>query len=428
MASGGRFRTVLAIAVAAMVQGELLNFARATGDTWVANSATQNNWDSPGAWQRNNPPQSGDDLYFNGGGYNVSNNNLNGLSINSISFRGGYTLTGNSLTLTRGLYLQINTPGVVENIQLAGLDAQYLQFGTGGYGGYSNGTIIFGGSGNTYTFGADTGLWAQGQTGTATINTGKNTVEFSGGAYIGTKQTANKVMVKITGDSEGTISFDDAIHLEMYGTINFAGAETCVLSGDNTGPGSLIQSGSGTTTLSGNNDYTGTTTVSDGILDVTGVISASAILVDGGTLAGPGGSVGNVTLASGTLTAHDANNATGDLSVGSLTTNGGNLEFNLGKKSDVDTIKVSGTASLSNSTQLKLHLVEGAVPRADENAAILSAQHLIDNMPGFTNGVGETVNLNGILITPYIGGSKPAGNANPGTNPNSIYLYISDGK
>ncbi|HTV48040.1 MAG TPA: autotransporter-associated beta strand repeat-containing protein [Phycisphaerae bacterium] len=430
MIKSRKLKLVLAVAAAAMIHGASQKTAFATGDTWVANSPTANNWDSPGAWQGNNPPQAGDDLYFNGSGTSVSNNDLNGLSVNSISFRGAYTLTGNSLTMTRGLYIQTELSGVVDTIKLSGIDGQYLQFGTGGYGGYSNGTVAFAGSGNTYTFDADTGLWAQGQTGTATIDAGNDEIEFSGGAYIGTKETKNKVMVKITGDSGGKISFDDTIHLELFGTINFAGAQTTVLSGDNTGPGSLLQTGSGTTTLAGNNDYSGNTVVSHGVLDITGAISASEITVDGGTLTGPGGSVQSVSMDSGAITAHDADNPTGTLSINSLTTSGGTLEFNVGKESVVDLIKVSGVANLGSATGLQFYFayIKGAGPIPGENVAILSAQNLKNQMAGFTDGVGKTVNRNGMLVTPYIGGSKPVGDANPGTNPNTIYVYVSSGK
>ncbi|HTV48041.1 MAG TPA: autotransporter-associated beta strand repeat-containing protein [Phycisphaerae bacterium] len=416
-----KFFIVLTLAAAATAQGQFCKSAHAIADTWRAISAASNNWDSPGAWHGNNPPQDGDDLYFNGGGFSVSNNNLSGLSVNIISFRGAYTLTGNELTLNSGLYIQPSSSGVVDTIKLGGIDGEYIQFDTPA-------TVVFGGAGNTFSFDADTGLWAQGQTGTVTIDAGNNNLEFSGGAYIGTNQPSNKVTVNFAGGSEGTISFDDVVHLQKYCTINFTGAQSSALTGGIIGAGNIIQSGSGTTTLSGDNEYSGTTTISSGVLDVTGNMTTSAIKVDGGTLAGPGGSVGSVTMDAGAITAHDANNATGTLTISSLTTNGGTLEFNLGAGS-ADVIKVSETANIGSSTKLNFNF-KGAVPASGEgeNVAILMAKNLQNNLPGFKDSVAAPLIGLGLVITPYIGGGKPVGDENPGTDPNTIYLYVSGNK
>jgi autotransporter-associated beta strand protein len=428
-----KLSAALSIAALVMAQGVVPKIARATGDTWTANSASNNNWNSAGAWTGNNPPQDGDDLYFDGSGYATSNNNITDLSINTISFRGNisYILTGNSLTLNGGLYIQTNNPSIVETINLAEIDGQYIQFGTGGSGGYSNGNLTFEGGGKTFNFDADTGLWAQGQTGTATINVGNNTLAFSGGAWIGSENSKNNVTLDISGSSGGNVSFGDVINLGKYGTLKFTGAQTSTLSGALSGGGNLIQSGSGVTILSETNDYTGATTVNGGVLDVTGMISASNITQSGGTLCGPGGSVQSVILNSGVLQAHDATHSTGNLAIKSLTTNSGKILINVGSSSKVDVINVISAAPLGHGTTLMLNLLPLALPTPGENVLILSSTSLTNNLPGFINGVGPTTVAGHIALTPYVGGSKPGGgitnDANIQTNPNDIYLYVSGG-
>ncbi|WP_395397576.1 autotransporter-associated beta strand repeat-containing protein [Novosphingobium sp. BL-8A] len=78
-----------------------------------------------------------------------------------------------------------------------------------------------------------------------------------------------------------------------YGVIEFSGSGN-VTTGGVSGTGSVIQSGSGTTTLgSGNNNYTGGTTITGGTLvgvtDTSLGDSASALTIDGGTLRLTGG-------------------------------------------------------------------------------------------------------------------------------------------
>jgi len=83
------------------------------------------------------------------------------------------------------------------------------------------------------------------------------------------------------------------------GSLEFSGGSFDVQSGI-TGTGSLLKEGSGTLTLSGENSYTGDTTVRSGALIVNGVLAASDVVVEsGGMLKGSGTIGGDVTIASG---------------------------------------------------------------------------------------------------------------------------------
>jgi len=132
-------------------------------------------------------------------------------------------------------------------------------------------------------------------------------------------------------------------------TVGSDGQSTTV-SGRITGAGgSLVKTGNGTLTLSGNNTYTGTTTIYDGKLVVDGSLASSLVSVNGGVLGGSG-QVGDVAVnAGGTI-------APGN-SIGTLTVNG-NLTFASGSYYQVevnaagqgDRINVSGLATINGGT------------------------------------------------------------------------------
>ncbi|WP_209438621.1 beta strand repeat-containing protein, partial [Buttiauxella gaviniae] len=159
-----------------------------------------------------------------------------------------------------------------------------------------------------------------------TVLTGSGT--YTGGTTIsaGTLQLGNG---GTTGSLKGDVAND--------GTLAFNRADSMTLDGTISGGGELLQSGNGATTLTGNNSYTGNTTVNAGSLYIDGVQSAATgttTVNSGGTLGGNGTIGGVVNVADGGTLAPGGNNVQpGTLTVnGDLTlSNGAALSYSLGQ-------------------------------------------------------------------------------------------------
>ena len=121
------------------------------------------------------------------------------------------------------------------------------------------------------------------------------------------------------------------------------------------GPGVTV-AGAGTVTLSGSDNYYGTTTINAGALLVDGALTASPVAVNaGGTLEGVGPIADTVTLASGgaILPGPTGANSTGSLSTGSLSLQAGasyDVELAGASPGQYDQLNVTGTATLSGAT------------------------------------------------------------------------------
>ncbi len=172
------------------------------------------------------------------------------------------------------------------------------------------------------------------------------------------------------------------------GAVTLGGGTLTVGDGGNTsyagvisGAGNVVKQGAGTLTLSGSNLYGGTTTIGAGTLQISGAAdrlpTATAVTLANvatakldlnslnqtiGSLAGGGGTGGNVTLGSGRLTVGDANSTayTGIISgTGSLSKQGGGaLTLNAANTFNGDTRIGSGALSLGIGTALQSSTVD----------------------------------------------------------------------
>jgi fibronectin-binding autotransporter adhesin len=195
------------------------------------------------------------------------------------------------------------------------ISAGTLQIGNGGTSGsivgdvVDNGALVFNRSGSSTFAGAISGSGSLAQKGPGTLTlTGTNT--YTGGTIIsaGTLQIGNG---GTAGSITGNITNNRALVFNHSDSLAFAGAIS--------GNGSLVQTGTGTLTLSGANTYIGGTTINTGtlVLAGSGSLASSAWINNQGTfdISGTtaGASIqalrgqGSVNLGSQTLTVTRAN-------------------------------------------------------------------------------------------------------------------------
>jgi autotransporter-associated beta strand protein len=173
-----------------------------------------------------------------------------------------------------------------------------------------------------------------------------------------------------------------------------------------------VKLGANTLTLSGNNTYTGATTVSAGTLLINGsTSSSSAVNVSSGAILGGNGTIGGaVNVNSGGFLA--PGNSPGLLTVGSLTLNSGSttaFEINniTTRGTDYDAINItvasgltlngtftinftSGTA-LANTTNINLFGYTGT--HTGDFASMTSTGFYPSGLGGWTHGVGDVWTL-----------------------------------
>ncbi len=134
--------------------------------------------------------------------------------------------------------------------------------------------------------------------------------------------------------------------LELAGT-SLGSAISGVISDNSTATGtlSLTKSGAGTWALSGNNSYTGATTVTAGTLIISsaGNLTSSASTVNGGTL--------TVNGLAGAVTVNSTGTLSGNGTVGAVVVNAGGT---LAPGNSAGILTVSGNVSLGGSTSLEL--------------------------------------------------------------------------
>lgn len=305
------------------------------------------------------------------------------------------------------------------------VEAGTLQLGNGGTTGSILGDVQLGGTlafnrSDTYTFSGvvsdrsgSHGQVVQNGTGVVVL-AGANS--YSGGTVFN-KGTIAVASDGNLGDAAGGLTFDGGT-LRYDGTFDVGATRAVTLqagggsfdsngfaagvASDVTGAGGLTKTGAGTLTLSGQNDYTGATTVSQGTLSASVAHSfsaRSAVSVAAGASLDLGGldqiigtlsGAGSVALGSGNLTVDETSNSTfsGGLSGGGSFTKSGS-----GK------LMLSGTSTYTGQTFVK--------------QGTLSVNGSIASSSGITVETGGTLGGTGTLasVTVNNGGTLAPGNS-----------------
>ena len=267
---------------------------------------------------------------------------------------------------------------------------------TGGAGGFGagGGGAFHAGAGGPFGGTGGAGLGADGGGGAAL----GGAVFLGAGGALTLENTEFTGMFAVTAGSAGPESTGGATDGEAHGALaflvtgttlvnNVAAGNTRTLPEAIAGDGGLAKAGAGTLVLTGNNVYTGATTVSAGVLRVNGTQTASAITVqNGGTLQG-GGTVGMVSVQSGGTLAPGL--SPGTINTQSLSLVSGAIfavEINgTTAGSQYDQTHVTGTVSLGGAT---LNLSVGFTLAGLQTFAILVNDES-DAVSGTFNGVAE---------------------------------------
>lgn len=297
------------------------------------------------------------------------------LGTNALTLSGANTYSGGTTVGTGTLILTSDlTSNTVVN------SGATLQIGTGGTTGsligdlVANGTVIFDRSDNYLLAGALSGngsLIKRGSglltldgvyafTGTTSILGGTlkitqlaagSELELGNGATVdlsGGQQTVGA----LSGGTGSTVNIEDATL-----TVSQTGVGTTnTFAGSLTGDGALIVDGTGNFVLSGNNTYTGPTSVNGGLLTVNGSINSPTTVTDGGTLGGSGQINGLVSITSGGTLA--PGNSPGTLNIaGPLTLASGStlaIEVDPTLAINHDQVNVTGTATIVDGAKLQV--------------------------------------------------------------------------
>jgi autotransporter-associated beta strand protein len=261
------------------------------------------------------------------------------------------------------------------------------------------GTSVFGGILADHTSG--TGILALATSGTAALALiGTNT--YSGATTIGAGSSLD-LGNNGTAGSLGTSNVVDNGSLILHRTDAFTVANAI------SGSGTVIQSGSSTTSLTAANTYTGDTTINAGSLLVDGSVSSAVTVNSGGTLGGSGSVAGVVSVASGgILLPGDSTSSTGVLSTADVSlAAGANFDPTLNSSilgSGYSQLNVTGTVNLGGAS----FNPAGLRANHDGDQLVILNNDGTDSVTGTFSGLPEggrvTVNSVPYYIT-YHGGS-----------------------
>ncbi len=324
--------------------------------TWNGAATNNNLWSNQTNWG-GNAPNGGDSLVFAGTVRLNTTNDFTYLSAagTNVSFlfqtnAGAFILNGNQMALTGGITnLSANHQTINLAITLAGTNTiaatsnsiviNGVISGTNGLIKTGAATLVLNAT-NTYTGGTTVSAGTL-QIGASEVLANTGAVTVSGGTFdIGSFSDSVGIVTLTSGTITGTTGVLTGTSYAMSGT----DAVSAILGGT----GALTKTGSGTTTtLSGANSYTGTTTVTTGVLNIQNATGLGTTA--GGTSVANGAALelqGGISIGVEALTL----NGTGVSSGGALRNISGNNTYGglitLGRASRINSD--SGTLSLTN--------------------------------------------------------------------------------
>ena len=175
-------------------------------------------------------------------------------------------------------------------------------------------------------------------------------------------------------------------NISNNGMLIYGGANNQTLGGTISGSGALVQSGTASLTLTGDNTYSGTTTVTNGTLVLNGTHTngAAYTIQSGGTLLGTGRTASSVTVNSGGVIQPGSGSTIGSLTIGGLTLNG--------------TLSILLGGATSSLLEVKGDFNNNGMVSFTTNAALTADLYPFLNYTGAYSGAfaGSLTNTNGI--------------------------------
>ncbi len=289
----------------------------------------------------------------------VYNPTVDVLAVSSIG-RGAYVLYDVTSYFPQATVLQF---GLADNNSAP--DASYLTDGTVG----SRPLIKYGAG--TLTIAGDASY-----TGGTTIN--------GGALVLGNGGASGSVLGNITFCSNAG---DPSCDVSTSKTLGFNRSDIFTYPGSITGPGQVVQGGTGTTILTGISNYSGPTIVNAGVLSVMGLITSNVTVNAGGTLSGSG-TVGSVNINAGGLLApaHPGSALTVQGSLVIATAGAYLVEINNGV---ADRVNVNGPATLNGNLAVALvgtTLVKQSLLILNATSGITGTFAGINNLPAGLQG------------------------------------------
>jgi T5SS/PEP-CTERM-associated repeat protein len=239
--------------------------------------------------------------------------------------------------------------------------------------GSNNNSVLVTGSGSSLSTGlGNTTIIGYSGQGTLTVANGGIATAPQGALQIALVPGSSGIL-NIGGfganDTAGTISAPGIAFGSGSGTINFNQTDTATLSAVISGTGSVNQFGSGTTILTGQNTFAGTTNVTAGTLlaNSSSALGTSTVVVtDGGTLGGSGGIDGATTIGSGAALVPGAGGIGALSFMGGLTLAAGSTtSFQIHSTSDFTSISLTGQ-SVTYGGSLLFNLIDFSPVAGDQ--------------------------------------------------------------